>query len=320
MTFEDRQLQELAQTQYPLTRQPDFDAFWAEAKARVEAHDGQMRLEEIAAGGEWSHRVYDATLPALDGTPLKAWLYLPRNATEAQPAAGMVHLHGGGGSRGGAPMLPATASMTGCALLVTEFRMQGGETGSATPMKGWGKSFSTLNLHCADHRDYYFYHAFTDQLLWLRRFLELPQVDAARCGIYGASQGGGTAMILAALEPRLKLILPAVPSYCCWERRIFTRTACASDIADYLIRFPERADAVRLRMSYFDAMNFADRIQCPVHAQINLRDEMAPADCAFSAYNRIAAPKTLKVNPFGFHRDVDYWLWQREIAAFVQAR
>ena len=83
MYFEERQLQELERTQYPLTREADFDAFWAEAKTRVETHTGELQLKEVPGGGEWSHRVYDATLPALDGTPLKAWLYVPRAATAA---------------------------------------------------------------------------------------------------------------------------------------------------------------------------------------------------------------------------------------------
>ena len=125
--------------------------------------------------------------------------------------------------------------------------------------------------------------------------------------------GDGTSLIMAALEPRIALCLPAVPSYCCWERRIFTRTASGGDIAKYIERFPEKLEQVHRVMSYFDALNMVDKIKCPVKMQVSLRDSAAPADCAFAAYNRITAPKSVKVNYFGEHGDIDLWQWMKEL-------
>ena len=66
-------------------------------------------------------------------------------------------------------------------------------------------------------------------------------------------------------------------------------------------------------MSYFDALNIADKIKCPVKMQISLRDATAPADCAFAAYNRITSQKSVKVNYFGEHGAVNLWQWMLEL-------
>jgi hypothetical protein len=74
-----------------------------------------------------------------------------------------------------------------------------------------------LDNSIVDPLDNYFYHVFTDQLLWVKTMFNLPFVDTKKVAVMGASQGGGTSLIMAALEPRIALCRPAVPSYCCWE-------------------------------------------------------------------------------------------------------
>lgn len=319
MLFVQKMMDEVAATNWPLTREADFDAFWNRTVKAVESHDPQLEIREVADAPYCGLKVYDLTQYALDGTPLKAWLYMPENIPGGK-IPGAVFFHGGNGSRGDSPIGCTNYALCGCAVLQTEFRLQGGITGSKTPMQpGFPKgSWATGNIHSPDPCNNYFYHAFTDQLLWVKSFFKMPEIDNGKVALLGASQGGGTSLIMAALEPRISLCLPAVPSYCCWERRIFTRTACAGDMAKYIERHPDKMEQVFRVMSYFDALNHADRIKCPVKMQISLRDSAAPADCAFAAFNRITSPKSVKVNPFGEHGDVDTWHWMQDLKDFCR--
>lgn len=315
MTFVQKQLEEISNTSYPLTREADFDAFWKNASEKVEKHDPRLEMKEVKDSPYKYLKIYDLTQYALDGTPLKAWLYLPAEASETNKVPGAIFFHGGNGSRGDSPLGCSYYAACGFAVLQTEFRLQGGITSSNTPMqRGILKgSWATNNLHSPNPLDNYFYHAFTDQLLWVKTMFKLPFVNTEKVAVMGASQGGGTSLIMAALEPRIALCLPAVPSYCCWERRIFTRTASGGDIAKYIERFPEKLEQVHRVMSYFDALNLVDKIKCPVKMQVSLRDSAAPADCAFAAYNRITSQKSVKVNYFGEHGDIDLWQWMKEL-------
>ena len=318
MRFVKQQLDEVSKTSYPLTREPDFDDFWGDMVRCARNHDSRLTLDGIPDNPFPRIKIYDATQYALDGTPLKAWLYLPEEASAEHPVPAVISFHGGNGSRGDHPISCLHYVHCGCAVLQTEFRLQSGVTSSYTPMQRGilQGSWITNNIESPDPHDHYFYHAFSDQLLWVQSIFRLPQIRPDKVAVMGASQGGGTSMIMAALEPRISLCLPAVPSYCCWERRIFTRTASGGDLAKYIERFPERMEQVFRTMSYFDALNHAERISCPVKMQIALRDEAAPPDCAFAAYNRIVSPKSVKVNYFGQHHDVDTWQWLQDIGEF----
>lgn len=321
MQYVKKHLEEISASRSSLTREPDFDAFWEDILKQVKNHDPALQLQEIPDNPFPHIKIYDATQYALDGTPLKAWLYLPEGADKENPVPGVVFFHGGNGSRGDRPMGGLPYALTGCAVLQTEFRLQGGITSSNTPMQRGvlhGSVF-TNNIGSSDIRETYFYHVFADQMLWVEQFFKLPEIRQDKVAVMGASQGGGTALIAAALDHRIALSLPSVPSFCCWEKRIFGRTASGEDLAKYIERFPESMEQVFRTMSYFDAINHAEKIQCPVKMQIALRDEAAPADCAFTVYNRITSPKKVRVNPFGMHKDFDIWQWLQDLKEFVAA-
>ncbi len=301
MYFVEQQIEELKKIDYRINRQPDFDAFWEKAYGRVQAHDPAPKMKEVREYTLNHVKIYDTVVHGLDGTPVAAWLMLPAEASAANPVPGMVHFHGGSGNRGKNPLGWVAPVLAGYAVVLSEFRNQGGTTGSNTPLSRCvGKSFAVENLSSPPENNY-FYHAFTDQLLMVKFLMSLPEVDGSRVAVVGASQGGGTSMIMAALNPEIAFCMPAVPSYCAWERRIFIRTACAEEIAKYIDMFPERCEEVFRTMSYFDAMNFADRIKCPVLMSCGLKDPLTPPDCVYAGYNKIVAPKEMTIYPFGGH-------------------
>ena len=48
-------------------------------------------------------------------------------------------------------------------------------------------------------------------------------------------------------------------------------------------------------MSYFDTLNMADRIKCPVLVGIGLQDGVCPAHTIFAVYNRLGGEKSYRI-------------------------
>ena len=318
MYFIEKQLEELRRFESPLTRAEDFDFFWEAASGKVMHHDFHAENRPAEHCPFPDFRIYDTRIYGLDGTPVHAWTLLPAFASRERRVPAVVLFHGGNGSRGKNPYTRLHFAAAGFAVIVSDFRLQGGATRSNTPIKYCaGKSFATGNLD-QDKENYYFHHAFTDQMLMVRYAMSLEEVDASRVAVAGASQGGGTSLILAGLmKKEIALCIASVPSYTCWERRIFTRTACAAEIAKYLELHPERTEQIFRLMSYFDAMNFRDRIVCPVEVQCSLKDALVPPECVYAGYNRIRAPKNIRNYPFGEHHDVDGQQWLLDLCAYL---
>ena len=197
MELIDRQLEGLEKLDIPMTKRPDFDAFWADTLARV-------RRQPLEA--EWkvvphpirSMTVRDATLRGLDGTAVRAWVLLPAEAARRHVPA-VVCYHGAGGSRG-VPSDYAAWVGTGAAVVAFDVRMQGGLTGSNTgfPCGAGQVSWATLGL--LDKETWYYYHVWTDALRAFRLALETPEIDGARIAVNGGSQGGALSLAVAALE------------------------------------------------------------------------------------------------------------------------
>jgi cephalosporin-C deacetylase len=308
MRLIQQQLEELGHLDVPLTREEDFASFWDMAVKKVKKHDVtlSMKLSDYPLKGV---KIFDSIFHGLDGTPVRCWIMLPETA-KPETCPVMVNFHGGGGHRGYPPWFLHWI-MNGYAVISMDFRQQGGLTGSNTPLtRSSANSFSVMNI--LDYRSYYLYHAWTDALLSVKIAGQLEEIDRSKIVVSGLSQGGGTSLVMAALNPDISVCLAAVPSYCWWERRIFIRSACAADISRFIACNPEYEETVYKTMSYYDVINFADRIKCPVTVSCGLKDELTPPDCVYAAYNKIRSEKYIHNYSAGGHTlepvELERWL------------
>ncbi|MCU0857503.1 MAG: acetylxylan esterase [Pontiellaceae bacterium] len=282
---------ELETLNVPQTKPPDFDRFWAETRYRCAS-------VPLNVCGDNAAEVRDLTFDGLDGTPVHTWLILPPEA-KRQKVPAVIHCHGANRSRG----KPADFSVwtaAGCAVISPDYRLQRGITGSKTLFDGDGTSCRwTLNLN--DLMNSYLYCTWTDFLRAVRLARETPEIDPRRIAVTGHSQGGGMALGLAALDPSAALCMADVPSSCWMERRILSRSGGGAGIADYLAAFPERAETVRRNLSYFDNINLAPQIGCPVLVSCGLRDMICPPECTYAACNKIGTEKEMVIYPQAGH-------------------
>ena len=116
----------------------------------------------------------------------------------------------------------------------------------------------------------------------------------------GGSQGGGLSLAVAALDERICVCAPDIPFLCDWVK--YFKTTDWPEMNAWIDAKSKRSwDSTLRTMSYFDALNFADRINCPVLISLGLQDDVCPPATIFSVYNRIDAPKEYRVYPAAGH-------------------
>lgn len=126
-----------------------------------------------------------------------------------------------------------------------------------------------------------------------------PDWDGRTLVVAGASQGGWQSLVVAGLHPKFTAALALVPAGCDMLGPDVGRQAgwpqWYSQIAG---KDPAR---VRQASRYFDVVNFAPRIHCPVLVGLGLIDETCPPEGIMAALNQIDAPKEVIILPLSDH-------------------
>lgn len=281
----------------PLTKEADFDVFWEET-LRITRENPLKPTREETACPLGNTRVYDISYNGFDDTPIHGWLLLPA-ADSGKPLPCLIRYHGFSGNRG-FPWDFSHWILSGMAVLSIDCREQGGLTGNRADYSG-GMSTSVACKGIQFKEEYYYRAVYMDCLRAIDFALTCAEVDPARIVLEGGSQGGALGMAVAALDDRPAAALVDVPSSSNLSERVINGYGSYLAVRNYLKIYPDQTDAALRTLSYFDTMNMAERITCPVLASVALLDDVCPAKCYFATYNRILAKKRVIVYPFNGH-------------------
>ena len=120
--------------------------------------------------------------------------------------------------------------------------------------------------------------------------LSRPEVDPDRIGVTGSSQGGGLTITTSAMRREIKAAAAGAPYLCGFMDAIeLTHTYPYNEINDYLRLHPESREQVERTLSYFDVINFADRITCPIILHLGLQDNVCPPETGFHLFRAIGS-------------------------------
>ncbi|MFF7209069.1 acetylxylan esterase [Streptomyces sp. NPDC008238] len=303
MLFTDLPEAELRDYRSAQTAPADFDDFWRTTLAESRAAGTAAVTVTTAPGPRLrTVAVFDVTFPGFGGEPVRAWLRLPHGAEGPLPA--VVQYVGYGGGRGHAleGLLWASA---GFAHLHMDTRGQGsGWSRGDTPDSGTTgpQAPGMMTRGIDDPRTYYYRRLFTDAVRAVDAVRTLPSVDPGRIAVLGASQGGGTALAVAALDPGVHALVAHVPFLCDFPRAtVVTDADPYREIGRYLAVHRGGAERAMRTLSYFDGVNFAARARVPARFSAALMDEITPPSTVFAAYNAYAGPKEMAVWPWNGH-------------------
>ena len=300
MPLLDKPLAELLTYQGVNPRPLDFETYWAESLAELDAHDPQVELCKSLALSLKNTECFDLWFTGVGGARVYA-KYL-RPVRIAEPAPAVIAFHGYTGDSGDWSDWLRYVSEGFC-VAIMDCRGQGGRSEDNLQVKG-----NTLNGHIIrglddpNPKNLLYRHIFLDTALLARTVMGFEEVDASRVGAEGGSQGGALALACAALEPRIKRVAPTYPFLSDYKRvwdMDLAKDAYA-ELLEFFRKFDprhEREEAIFMRLGYVDIQNLAHRIQAETLMFVGLADSVCPPSTQFAAYNKITAPKNLVIYP-----------------------
>lgn len=306
MPVVDKPLADLVVYRPPLTRESDFDAFWSKTLDEASGIPLDIHLEPIVGYPVPEVHVSRMTYSGWAGARISGWWLVP--AASAPGARDgrrptMVFYHGYSGHKGYVDQYLGWVLQGYCVLAVDCRGQSGDSTDPKAYPGGHATGWMTMGITDPDH--YYYRGSYIDCVRALDAACAQPEVDASRIGITGGSQGGALTLAVAALDPqkRAKVAMADVPYLSHFRRAVEVASQPPyTEIAVYCRQQPSRENDIYRTLSYFDCMNLADQIVCPVLMQVGLQDVICPPSTIYAVYNHLqVATKHANVYPYNGH-------------------
>jgi cephalosporin-C deacetylase len=268
-----------ADYQSKMHKPADFGAFWQDVLRQAEAIPLTPELVPDPLRTSDDIEVFQAFYQSLDQVRIAAWYCRPRRRAERSPA--ILFLPGYQMD----PPIPKEWARKGYIALSVAPR------GKLRSMRQFNPGYPNLLTHNIVDRHTYAYRGFyVDTWRGIDFLLSRPEVEPTRIGVTGTSQGGGLTICTAAMRPEIRAAAAGAPYLCGYLDAIeLTHTYPYEEINDYLRQHPDRRPAVEETLAYFDGLNFADHITCPIIVNIGLQDNVCPPETGYALFNRIGA-------------------------------
>jgi cephalosporin-C deacetylase len=267
----------------------DLDAFWQATISELAQTDPNPQLSELPEQTHREFTSYTVTVDSFQGQRIRGWYSVPNDRVPGRRLPAILAVPG----YGGAKPIPTHLPLAGYAVLTLFPRGQG------ESLQDWqvDPGATKLTHHLGDKERYYYRAAYMDCLRGVDFLAARDEVDASRIGMWSRSQGGGFTLATAALDSRITAAVAEEPFMCNYPESISITTSPYCELNDYVTAHPERRQQALDTLAYFDTLNLADRITCPILLDIGMKDETCPYRTIMPVFERITAPKSLCVYP-----------------------
>lgn len=260
----------------------DFESFWRNTldTLRMIAPGYKVTLEKALSINNKS--VYLVEMHSWGNAVIRGWLSIPND--HGKKIAVKYRLPG--------YVVKAEPSLDDDDFAVFNINVRGnGNSKDAIDTHG------EYNLYNLENRDTYVYRSvYMDCVRGLDFLCSHGNMglDTTKIMVDGASQGGGLVIALAALDKRIKIVTCEVPLYADFRKALeITKLDPKSQtpmgmIAKYQRIHPDFTNEKLYKVwDYYDPLNFAPMVKCPVLMGIGLLDQFCPPQCSFVMYNQM---------------------------------
>ena len=276
----------------------DFRDFWQETLEEIGDGPPDARIAESAyePAGYLDHR-FDVSWTGLGGVQVGGWLSRPMTSRAKSPA--IVYYPGYGGQ------VWDRGDLSRRGYVAFAFSPRGGLLGD--PDYG-ARVTSMLCEGIGTPRSYAFRGAYADAVQAVRFVHSLPEVDADRVYVCGASCGAACAVAAAALAGTVRGLAAEVPFMTDFPYVLdHVDTAPYSEVVRYAEDHPDMAGVIRTTLSYFDTVSLAPEISAPTIVSYGEEDVVCPPATVRALFEALRCVKTLAVYPGRAHeRGTDF--------------
>jgi len=283
----------------------DMDLFWDRALAEMRAVNPQVELVRSPFQVP-NAECFDLYFTGVGGARIHAKYARPTQTKKPHPA--IVQFHGYTGNCGEWAEKLAWVSL-GYSIVAMDCRGQGGLSQDIGGVTGTTfRGHIIRGLQDGPER-LLFRSIYLDTAQLAGIVMGLPEVDPARVGAMGGSQGGGLTLACAALEPRIRLAAPTFPFLCDYQRvwEMDLATNAYEELRTFFRQFdPQHAREKEIftTLGYIDCQHLAKRIKAGVLIGVGLMDTICPPSTQFAAFNKILSSKKLEVYPDFGHENL----------------
>jgi cephalosporin-C deacetylase len=298
MPIVDMSLEELWKYQGRNPKPADFEQYWDSGLAEMKALDPKIELRPHPLTASFAE-CFDLYWTGVGGARVHAKYVRPKGVAQPHPAVLLFHGYSGSSGEWSDKLNYAARGYSVAAL---DCRGQGGYSEDVGGTVG-----NTLRGHIIrglsdEPQKLLFRQIYLDTAQLAMIVMDMPEVDAARVGCTGGSQGGGLTLACASLEPRIKLAAPTFPFLCDYQRvwEMDLAVAAYEELKTYFRMFDplhEREAELFNKLGYIDCQHLAPRIKGQVMMATGLMDTVCPPSTQFAAFNKITAKKDVVIYP-----------------------
>lgn len=274
-----------------MVRKPDdFEAFWGDVLRQASAIALEAEVVPDPLRTSEDVEVFQVFYRSIDNVRVAAWYCRPARRMERTPAIMLLPGYQMD------PPIPKEWARKGYIALSVAPRGKLRATRQFNP--GYP---NLLTSNIVDRHTYAYRGFYVDTWRGIDFLLSRPEVEPTRLGVTGNSQGGGLTITTAAMRSEVRAAAAGAPYLCGFVDAIaLTHTYPYEEINDYLRLHPDRRAEVEATVAYFDGINFADRISCPIIVNIGLQDNVCPPETGYALFERIGA-RDKQLYPYDGH-------------------
>ena len=267
-------------------RPADFDKFWEDELAKLDAVPMQVKRSAYRQGDVWKCDEIEITSTA--NIPVTGFLVMPQKAAPASLPA-VVYFHGAGFKSS------SVQRQFGDRAIVFDVNAHGIKNGMPKDFYRKLNSRPPADRNIFSHRDDREKSYFKDMFLRTVRAVDfvksLPEWDGKTLIVAGRSQGGAQAVAAAALAKGVTLCIANVPALADHGGKEVQRAVGWPGIN------PKNDPAIAVAADSIDIVNLAGRITCETIMSIGMIDSICPPVSVWLTYQELKGKKDITLFP-----------------------
>lgn len=265
----------------------DFEPFWRAVVAEADVLPIQYERVHFAEDDLPTHQVERLRWLGCDGRGREGWFAIPRAVKSPAPA--VLYLPGYGVST-----VPINENTAFEQCITFSINLHGY---SVVPNVPYSPELGYFTQGIELPQTYVYRRIMLDCLLAMRVLVSQPEVDSARVGVAGLSQGGGLGVMMGAWCRLVRAVVAELPALTYWEyliQRVAWRYPM-KEFQDYMERTGASLEALLTTLQYYDTVHHAPYVSVPVQVSLAMKDPGIRVPVVFSLYDALRVPKRLLI-------------------------